>query len=252
MKFSRKILSLLTCFIFLAVGFIFSPLSTTKAKAAELPAQLYYASDNSDVSGYVKGFVCVKHSKYSDEKVTIHYSYDNTNQWKDVSATYSTTNNDGCEVWQFLVPDNYSSSCKFCIKYEVNGQTYWDNNNGNNYSVGKYDTVLGKNKVCVLHPWINFGRSESNVLKGDIAVANIGNPKVVKVRYSEDGGLTYKEANAYNYNNPSDGGLVDNWSFAIQLNSSTHKVQFSVCYEVNGVEYWDNNFGSNYILTSTF
>lgn len=249
MKFSRKILSLLTCFIFLTVGFIFSPLSTTKAKAADLPVQLYYANDGTDLSGYVNGFVCVKNLSYA-KKVTIHYSYDNTNQWKDVSATYLKTNTDGYEVWQFKIPDDYSGNCKFCIKYETNGQAYWDNNNGNNYSVGKYDTVLGKSKVCVLGPWINFGRSESNVLKGSIALANIGNPKVVKVRYSEDNWLTYKEANAYNYNNPSDGGLIDNWGFDIQLNSSTHKVQFSVCYEVDGVEYWDNNFGSNYTLIS--
>lgn len=249
MKFSRKILSLLTCFIFLTVGFIFSPLSTTKAKAADLPVQLYYATnDYSGGVGYVNGFVCVKNLSYA-KKVTIHYSYDNTNQWKDISAAYLKTNTDGYEVWKFQAPGDYSSNFKFCIKYEANGQTYWDNNNGNNYSVGKYDTVLGKSKVCVLDPWINFGRSESNVLKGSITLANIGNPKVVKVRYTEDGGVTYKEANA-NYESTSVDKSLDYWGFSIQLNSSTHKVQFSVCYEVNGIEYWDDNFGSNYTLVS--
>ncbi|MDD3224169.1 MAG: carbohydrate-binding protein [Clostridium sp.] len=249
MKFSKKFLSLLTCFIFLTVGFIFNPLSTTKVKAADLPIQLYYATNSySGAVGYVNGFVCVKNLSCT-KKVTIHYSYDNTNQWKDISATYLKTNTDGYEVWQFQIPSNYSDNCKFCIKCEANGQTYWDNNSGNNYSVGLYKTVLGKSKLCITNSWINFGRSQSNVLGGNITLSNIGNPKVVKVRYSEDGGVTYKESNA-NYDLSSDDKSLDYWSFSIQLNSSTHKVQFSVCYEVNGIEYWDNNFGSNYTLIS--
>lgn len=251
MKFSKKILSLFTCFLFIAATFIFAPISSAKVKAADLPVQLYYAtaySEYSGAAGHIDGFVSVKNIDYS-KNVTIHYSYGgDPNQWKDVSASYLKTNPDGYEVWKFNIPSNFFGRCYFCIEYKVDGQTYWDNNNGNNYSVGVGETAFGKSQVSLMSTYPNdYNNGQYNTLSGSISTTHTSNAQVVKVRYTEDNWITSKDVNA-SYNSTSSDKSNDYWTFSIDLSLTTQKVQLAVCYEVNGVEYWDNNFGSNYTI----
>ncbi len=77
--------------------------------------------------------VKVKNIAY-DKKVTIHGKNVLTGEWFDVQAQYISTLDDGYELWR-AYPVSYSKDFEFAIKYEVNGNTYWDNNNGNNYIV---------------------------------------------------------------------------------------------------------------------
>jgi len=78
----------------------------------------------------------VKNLAY-DKKVTLHY-YDSygLSKWTETEATYKYSLDDGYEIWE--VSAVYAGDyLQFAIEYEVNGQTYWDNNNQKDYFVYK-------------------------------------------------------------------------------------------------------------------
>ncbi|WP_273325512.1 carbohydrate-binding protein [Vallitalea guaymasensis] len=89
---------------------------------------------------YTQGEISVK-DLGDNKNVVVHYTTDGST-WEDVTATFLKTATDGYDIYTFktpLCPWNgfyyYNYNCQFAIKYEVNGQTYWDNNNGQDYSV---------------------------------------------------------------------------------------------------------------------
>ncbi|MBE6051085.1 MAG: hypothetical protein E7214_10655 [Clostridium sp.] len=77
--------------------------------------------------------VAVKNIAY-DKKVTVHFydSFDHKTPWKDTEAHYSYTLRNGYEIWT-AAAIHYCPSIRFSLKYEVAGQPYWDNNNGEDY-----------------------------------------------------------------------------------------------------------------------
>lgn len=246
-KFLSLFLSLLVSFLLLGTTF------TNNVKAdTQPPVQLYYGQylqtaiwDGSCFDYSSNGYIAVQKSS-SPKNITVHYSTDNGANWKDINATYVKDNpSDGCELWKFNL-DNLSGpvSVQFAIKYECNGITYWDNNQGKNYFLSPTNTsVFGKSQ---LYTGVSYWYDGSHV-GGDITLNNIGNPKIVKIRYSYDNWATFSETNA-SYVNTSQDNSVDYWSYNIPSNPSAKQVSFAICYTVNGIEYWDNNFGDNYNL----
>ena len=74
---------------------------------------------------------------------------------------------------------------------------------------------------------------------------NYGYNKVVKVRYTTDNWATFKDADLTYYSTYDDG--TEYWS--VELDSSVKidsNFKYAISYTVNGVTYWDNNFGLNY------
>ncbi len=89
-------------------------------------------------TGYVYNYypVSVTLQNYAYQKnVVVRYTDDNWATYHDVPLTYSSTNKDGTELWSASLPIDISklSSFEYCAYYEVNGQTYWANNFGQNY-----------------------------------------------------------------------------------------------------------------------
>lgn len=242
MKISKKIISLFVALMMVGI-FSFS------VKANTLPVQLYYATaydDYSGAAGHINGYIAIQNLNYA-KNVVVHYSYDNDGNWNDVSASYLKNNSDGYEVWSFTIPSHYFGHCSFAVKYEVNGQTYWDNNGGSNYTIGIGGTAFGNSVLCgtSANLTVNNGVQSFN---GNITVKNIGNPKVVTVRYTTDNWATYKEVNA-TYKSTSSDNIDDYWTFSVNLPTIVNNVQYSISYTVNNTVYWDNNFGSNYAVT---
>ncbi|ATX77923.1 MULTISPECIES: carbohydrate-binding protein [Reinekea] len=112
-----------------------------------------YDYDYNGNTGHVNGYLSIdvmlqNYAMYKD--VEIHYSYDN---WQTthignasfVSGRYkgyswvSYPNANDVEVWNFYSagPEAQSDaeSLQFAVKYSVDGQVYWDNNYGQNYSL---------------------------------------------------------------------------------------------------------------------
>lgn len=207
------------------------PAASASAASAS-PVQLNYAQANICDGVYLyQGDISVQNLAYN-KQVSIHYTLDDQT-WQDCAATYAKDdqNNPGYEVWSFNLASNGAAIGKFEVKYVVNGTTYYDNNNGNYYYFGRDVVLLGKDVVKVA-----FGETYSGIF-----VQNLGYTKEVGVRYSTDNWATYKDVDA-TYTG-SENSNVDAFSFPTVPSGA----QYVVYYKVNGVTYWDNNYGANYL-----
>ncbi|MCX7920795.1 MAG: CBM21 domain-containing protein [Clostridia bacterium] len=235
------------------------------AQAADEPVKLYNAKletiySNGVLVGYYSSGKIAIQNLGATKTVTVRYAYSD-GVWKDVAAKYVKTTSDGYELWSFETPKVYPSfhyynfNCTFAVKYTVNGTTYWDNNNNSNYYVsvsnvpGTVNTPYALAKSIVLQAAAGKAQTPGTTtysVNGSIVLKNLAYSKVVKVRYSTDNWATYKEVNAtygFTYSNN-----LESWSFAINNLSPTATVKYCISYTVNGVTYWDNNFGANYTL----
>jgi hypothetical protein len=151
---------------------------------------------------------------------------------------------------------------EFVVKYVSPNGTYWDNNDGANYTVGYNDGMYldaSAGNVRVGDYWLSSNRDFSGSLWGRVFVKNIAPNKTVKLVYTTDGWATSAEGYAvykpyYNIGyansiyNPNVNG-VERWEFNIELPVGYDKadVEFAVEYTAEGVgSFWDNNFGNNY------
>lgn len=205
--------------------------------------------------GYTEfsGNIEVENLGYS-KQVTVHYTTDDVN-WYDTSANYVGATDGTHEKWNFLISTSSLTSdhpelknlatVKFAIKYEVNGNTYWDNNGGANYtnspySAGSSSVILGKPNV--LH---KYGQLSNGTFSGYVYVKNLNPVKTVKIRYTTDNWATYTDGTA-TYTSPANNyNSVEGWSFNFNVPGAA-QVKYAVAYTVNGVTYWDNNYGNNY------
>lgn len=92
----------------------------------------------SSLDGYSL-YVAVKNLAYN-KVVRVRYTYDNWATYQDADLTYSyTLTGTNNEIWgtTLSIPSS-TSGFQFCVYYQVNGQTYWDNNFGSNYDSSYY------------------------------------------------------------------------------------------------------------------
>lgn len=209
------------------------------AKAEELsPVHLYFTNTYIGHLGETNLSVYAQIKSLGDnEKVSIWALTGETNYWREIPGTKFTKLSDGTDLWKIDVMS--LGPVKYAIKYEVNGKTYWDNNNGNNYT---QNNVLGTANIKVNKlPYLINGAYPIVA-----TVKNLGYEKVVKVRYTLDNWKTVKEANLSYKSSNSDNTEV--WQTTIE-DVNMDGFQYAVSYEVNGQVYWDNCFGQNYTYT---
>ena len=253
----KKLLSVMVCFM-LVFG-----ISNTNVHAASNNVQLYsakiipvYGDVNIIESYYTTGYIYVKNIAPT-KNVMVHFTYNGVN-WLDTLASYEKTLSDGTEVFKYKTFENpyYSThqieyNCTFAIKYEVNGETYWDNNNGKNYFL-QYSTMDYNAPYVLSKSAVKLHRSKCDnfTFEGSMIVRNLSYDKEVFVRYTADNWKTYNDIPAI-YSNKFDND-TEKWNFMVHTTSSgtpfpygSHG-EFAICYKANGIEYWDNNFGENY------
>ena len=187
-----------------------------------------------------------------------------TGEWKDFPLVFKRATGTGSEVWSLNQEfNNAYFNPEFVLKYEANGQTYWDNNGGKNYkleaSVGceLYGTnVLNNNYSAVVYA----NDAGASALYLNVHTKNLGAYKVVSAIYSVDNWKTVRTVdlnrNAYEevgyslQSSPNANG-VEGWGTVIALGVLPlgTDVQYAIRYVVNGKEYWDNNYTKNYQAT---
>ncbi|RUT28980.1 hypothetical protein EJP77_16370 [Paenibacillus zeisoli] len=241
----------------LAFVAIFALTFAQSAFASDQPAQLISANFYAYQYGYVGFSGSVEVSNLSYQKnVTIHYT-PGDGKWYDTSASYEGPTEAAREKWNFAVStSNLNNSnpqlsnaqkIQFAIKYEVGGQTYWDNNNGQNYSISRFNlssTILGKPYVLRASDTIY-----ENTFAGDVFVKNVAYSKTVKIVYTTDNWNTTKEGYA-TYSRPANSEeSVQDWQFSFNnIGSNVSEIKYAISYTVNGQTYWDNNYGHNYTV----
>lgn len=177
-------------------------------------------------------------------------------QWIDVPLQYHSSSGAGKEIWKGYWFAHGNWDAEYALKYEVNGRTYWDNNQGRNYRQGADTGSLLRDGLNVLNRYEPVVRASwDNQLHGSVTVRNLGPAKNVAVVYSTDGWRTSQVVQAY-YNpaywnsgysaapNPNAYG-AEEWTYQLPLGEAS-RLELAVSYTVNGQTFWDNNQGQNY------
>ncbi|XP_063769683.1 protein phosphatase 1 regulatory subunit 3E [Pseudophryne corroboree] len=115
-----------------------------------------------------------------------------------------------------------------------------------------WDQQTWDQRVC-----LQSMRCESCFLWGSVRVLDLAYEKIVTVRYSLDGWLSYQETHALYAARLCHGGPghpgTDLFTFRLPLppqdQSQALSLQFAIRYEVGEEEFWDNNKGRNYSLS---
>lgn len=241
----------------LTLAVLFGGLSAAPALAAgevRLLKAFSAVSTKYGISQQSVQFTLVVQNLAYEKQVAIHMK-DASGAWFDLPASYAGPAETGFEVWKIshaFPTTEPLRDLEFVAKYTVNGQTYWDNNNGQNYFLGRNDgTLLNGVNVLVSSAYLRT----DGTLDVSVDVRNIAYSKTVTVVYTTNGGQTWNNASAsyvpgYTYGyaylaSPNAQG-VERWS--VSTNIGAQSVLFGVRYNVNGTYYWDTNFGPNYTL----
>ncbi|MDR0915070.1 MAG: CBM21 domain-containing protein [Oscillospiraceae bacterium] len=246
MTITKKKITSLAIVLMLIIG-IFAAMPTAAAVSDEI--SLIYAKPlvGSDSGYYAFGYVEVLNLGLTKE-VTVHYDLNDGEGWQEVAAEYYAPTWGNYEAWVFETPtvgggERFPvADIEFAIEYTVNGNTYWDNNSGNNYSV--HDSLA-------INPVFAFGTGKvargfveaSSSVAVQIELVNLDYNKDVRIRYSTDDWATYSEVSASYYATCAYNTYVEIWRAYLPANVS---YEYAISYTVNGETYWDNNFGANY------
>jgi protein phosphatase 1 regulatory subunit 3A/B/C/D/E len=108
----------------------------------------------------------------------------------------------------------------------------------------EFEENIQKNNVCLEKTYCN-----RNGVYGRIQVKNIAYEKDVTVRSTFDSWATWEDQTA-NYIPGASVGDSDTFFFHIAppVSTAEQRMEFAICYRVNGKTFWDNNFGDNYRL----
>lgn len=105
---------------------------------------------------------------------------------------------------------------------------------------------LIQNSVCLE----NCSLQERS-LTGTIKVRNIGFEKSVQVRITYDSWVSFTDVECTFMNNVYGCQDTDTFAFVLELPtyvSPQNRVEFCICFKVQGQTFWDNNDGKNYVL----
>ncbi len=183
--------------------------------------------------------------------------------WEEYPAEFSRTIDNGYEIWAVSLSDhNNIWAEQFAVKYTVNGVTYWDNNGGKDYAMAVLDgTWLNPAiKVKTAYKYLyHDSYTNLNYFGGSVDVQNLSYNKKVDIIYTTDGwqttqvipgkyyGTYYMVGYSQYVNNPNRHG-IERWGFSTYVGAA-QSVEFAVSYTVNGLTYWDNNYGENHSVS---
>jgi hypothetical protein len=172
--------------------------------------------------------------------------------WRSFPCTVDRSLPNNRELWSAHIGSTEID--QFDVKYQVLGNTYWDNNDGFNYVLdtaaaqtdGIGTAVVGPNVLAVA--WSI--EPPSGRLNAEVLVKNLAFNKQVAIVYTTDNWMTFHNAFGSferTFPPPTMPHQIqsETWTISVQLTPGATG-QFAVFYIVGGATYWDNNFGSNY------
>jgi len=227
----------------------------------------YIESDNFSPGGGVTG---VNNTKLTAKVKNLAFT-------KDVALHYAQSDGTWTEKalsWQknfgaydvFALSDNTFVITQFVIRYSVDSQTFWDNNDEADYHIDELrpNTVGGNvvlNKATARRGTQAGGGFvfTTSWVEGEIFVKNLSFNKRVGIRLSTNGWASFQDTDAsFNGNVSVAEGLsqVEVWKFKtpeLNLDESRPDFIFVVFYNDldTGEWFWDNNFGQDYTLSKT-
>lgn len=244
-KFMLRLLAILTLF----------SVSLTAQAANEIRLVSVRSNGCAPVSGcYTTPFflatVEVQNLGYA-KQVGVRYR-NSSGSWESAPGQYLGAAGPGRELWTVSMN---APSDSFAFYSTVNGVTYWDNNNSQNYSQAlyRYDGLLGSAPLGDPQgSWLppQSGTGQNGAISGNLLLRNLSYAKTVRIVYTENNWSTTREAFAsYQATLPSG---VELWQFSLPTAAVINQaqVQMAFQYSWSGGSAWDNNYGRNYRLNS--
>ncbi|XP_030579796.1 protein phosphatase 1 regulatory subunit 3B [Archocentrus centrarchus] len=105
---------------------------------------------------------------------------------------------------------------------------------------------LEQNLVCLEHCLL-----KEKAFAGTVKVRNVSFEKSVKVRVTFDFWKSHTDVDCVYMKDSYPSLHHDTFSFEVSLSSELkphERIEFAVCYQVDGCEYWDSNQGNNYSI----
>lgn len=229
---------------------------------AAAPVELLYAYSGATATDPNYAYEIKVANLGSPKTVGIWYkNRSSTDPWKFQPAHFVKSLPNNQEQWEVVLDDfaELTGQFDFAVKYTVAGHTYWDNNNGKNYTAaGVLGVAMGTAKVALAAPYgSSTARYQNGILSAQIYVASASPTQTVGVVYTTDGWKTRHTGYASWLSNgfyPALQGRNPGEIWQLNLTTvfwdQTHPLEFAVWYTVNGSTYWDNNYGQNYQVLS--
>ena len=195
-----------------------------------------------------------------NKEVGIIYT-DDGDSWSTLPLVYLETLPNGNERWGYH--NNFAQSgfgIQFAVYYTVNGETYWDNNNGQDYTVGgplipNVDQFGDSYTLHIVGSGGSCGFAEAHISveatvpdKGPLA-------QTVGLVYTTDNWVTSEVAIGTADSILPNGALVyvidivpDAIVSECPMSSSGFDFTYAVYHTVSGSTYWDNNAGADYTI----
>lgn len=201
---------------------------------------------------YFSNFTVVVANLAFNKQVNIFGHDLDTGRWHPFPCGFAKSLPGNVETWNAHV--NGSRIDQFVVEYQVSGNTFWDNNFGNNYIL---DTQAAEGTdgvgTAVLHPdvlAVEFDVDAAGALSVDVLVKNVAFAKQVGMVYTTDNWQTFQ--NAFGIfqrgfapaTTPSQIN-AELWNVEAFVGAG-QKGQFAVFCNVSGHTSWDNNFSLNY------
>ncbi len=226
-----------------------------------LHANVYSSAAPGELANaHLNGYVEVDTSS-GDRQVDIVYTVVDSGTWETAPASFVSVTTEGRERWFFVLPDvpydhagGDNITFRLAVRYTSDAGEQWDNNGGADYRLGVgpdlgRQFVLGKPAVFVKNAG-TFEYQDRCSFVGQLVLKNLGYTKNVNIVYTTDDWATTKVGAASYDDGPYFNNNSEDWSFNLTVPGAPAEVSFAVAYDVNGVTYWDNNFGANYQLTN--
>ncbi|TCI05132.1 hypothetical protein EZV61_03995 [Corallincola luteus] len=234
----------------IVVGCLLMSLSAFAAEAAEevrlKHAQFTPYYENGFDYSELEGAVEVKNIGPS-KQVWLHYQAED-GQWLDHPAFYVAATSHGYEAFSFRLPLSGSvSGVQFAIKYQVNGQTYWDNNGLQNYQFDGTTQTDFKHQAVAL----DDAYRDSSLISVKARARHQGSAdKVTMVYTGDDWEHSYRRELTLSHTVADANGVSGVWTGEQYIEYYRH-FEFYLEYSSGQQTQIDNYYGKNYRLFST-
>lgn len=193
--------------------------------------------------------VRVRNVGYS-KRVYLHYRADG-GTWTDLELDF-VSHHGNYDLFGYSTSfSDWTGAVDFAIRYEVNGETYWNSNDGADFHLGASDDFIIEGAVTLNRMDVDgyhcagwMGCSHATHLSGEIYVENLYYDKSVGVRCSPDG--TNWEDIPASYLAATSGNVerwdFDAWDYVYQPGPEYPEYTCAVFFD----DFWDNNFTQDY------
>jgi len=196
--------------------------------------------------------MAVENASY-DKKIDVIWSGED-DVWHTLPVKYHGTLGQHREYWQVRAKFHVSAhhalpgNIQFALRYQSQGQEYWDNNQGSNYS----SLVNSGIQLTGGLPVQNIG-FDSRLKLGQkfvpvtVAVTPSEHVEKVVIHWTTDDWRHVHQSRCYaqNKTDKSQHNGARLWKGRLKVDDA-FRLQYSICCESRGRLLWDNNYGNNY------